>query len=141
MGQRAKEFIHSQGHTSMKIQFMQDTKLADLTCRLGEPYVYIHQGRCEHLLVFRNICMRQTTDKISLEDYPICTYLKKFKSVICRICEEKASRIVVAPKSTLNDSPCFICNTCFAKFALDEDGEKSFPFVSAPFFDKNTVKH
>ncbi|KAJ4433084.1 hypothetical protein ANN_15341 [Periplaneta americana] len=34
---------------------MEDTKFEDLTVRLGYPYVYQHQGNCEHLLVFSDV--------------------------------------------------------------------------------------
>lgn len=34
---------------------METTKLNELTVRIGCPYLYLHQGNCEHLLVFSDI--------------------------------------------------------------------------------------
>ena len=34
---------------------MEETKFEDLTIKLGYPYVYTHQGNCEHLLIFRDL--------------------------------------------------------------------------------------
>jgi snRNA-activating protein complex subunit 3 len=34
---------------------MENTKFEDLTVRLGYPYVYQHQGSCEHLIVFSDV--------------------------------------------------------------------------------------
>jgi snRNA-activating protein complex subunit 3 len=34
---------------------MEKTKFEDLTVRLGYPYVYQHQGNCEHLIVFSDV--------------------------------------------------------------------------------------
>ena len=34
---------------------MQGVRFQDLTIRLGQPYLYVHQGNCEHLLVFSDL--------------------------------------------------------------------------------------
>ena len=34
---------------------MEETKFEDLKIKLGYPYVYTHQGNCEHLLIFRDL--------------------------------------------------------------------------------------
>ncbi len=34
---------------------MEDTLFVDLTVKLGHPYLYFHQGDCEHIMVFSNI--------------------------------------------------------------------------------------
>ncbi|XP_028416608.1 snRNA-activating protein complex subunit 3-like [Dendronephthya gigantea] len=34
---------------------MEETKFEDLTIKLGYPYVFVHQGDWEHLLLFRNL--------------------------------------------------------------------------------------
>lgn len=34
---------------------METTKFNELTVRIGCPYLYLHQGNCEHLLVFSDI--------------------------------------------------------------------------------------
>jgi len=34
---------------------MEDTKFQDMTVRLGYPYLYQHQGNCEHLICFSDV--------------------------------------------------------------------------------------
>lgn len=34
---------------------MQGVTFQSLTIRLGQPYLYIHQGNCEHLIVFSDL--------------------------------------------------------------------------------------
>ena len=34
---------------------MEETIFDDLDIRLGYPYVYCHQGNCEHLMIFRDL--------------------------------------------------------------------------------------
>ena len=34
---------------------MEDTKFLDLNVQLGVPYLYQHQGNCEHIIIFTDI--------------------------------------------------------------------------------------
>ena len=34
---------------------MEETRFEDLTIKLGYPYVYAHQGNCEHIFIFRDL--------------------------------------------------------------------------------------
>jgi snRNA-activating protein complex subunit 3 len=34
---------------------MEDTTFLDLTIKLGKPYLYMHQGDCQHLLIFTDV--------------------------------------------------------------------------------------
>jgi len=36
-------------------QHMEIARFIDLTARLGQPYVYVHQGDCEHIVVFSDL--------------------------------------------------------------------------------------
>ena len=39
----------------MTSEKMEDTLFLNLSVRLGQPYCYMHQGDCEHLVVFTDI--------------------------------------------------------------------------------------
>jgi hypothetical protein len=34
---------------------MQDTTFADLTLRVGAPYLYCHQGDCQHIIMVTDV--------------------------------------------------------------------------------------
>ena len=36
-------------------QSMQEVTFSQLTLRLGQPYLFTHQGNCEHLIVFTDL--------------------------------------------------------------------------------------
>ncbi len=38
-----------------KVQNMVGSRFFDLKLRLGQPYVYVHQGDCEHILVVTDL--------------------------------------------------------------------------------------
>uniref|UniRef100_A0A183CL36 snRNA-activating protein complex subunit 3 n=1 Tax=Globodera pallida TaxID=36090 RepID=A0A183CL36_GLOPA len=57
-----------------KVEDMANVRVVDLNLRLGQPYVYQHQGRCEHVLIFSDIRLLLPGDVQNLADYPIRLY-------------------------------------------------------------------
>lgn len=53
------------------VKDMEKTKIIDLNLRLGHPYVYQHQGVCEHLLIFTDLRILNASDEQSINEYPI----------------------------------------------------------------------
>lgn len=45
----------NRGIGPMTTASMADVSFLDLNIRLGQPYVYFHQGDCEHLIVFSDL--------------------------------------------------------------------------------------
>jgi snRNA-activating protein complex subunit 3 len=50
-----REWAVSHGLGPFRTAAMEKTKFEELTVRLGYPYVYQHQGNCEHLIVFSDV--------------------------------------------------------------------------------------
>ncbi|CAN7940025.1 unnamed protein product, partial [Ixodes hexagonus] len=72
---------------------METTRFVDLELRLGYPYVYVHQGHCEHLLVFSDLRMLHPDDSQNPNDYPL--RLKSFpfgKRVLCMLCHSATAK-------------------------------------------------
>ncbi len=61
---------------------MEETKFEELTIKLGYPYVYTHQGNCEHLLVFRDLRYSFYTYR---RDF-VCHNDESFAGAGCRGC-------------------------------------------------------
>ncbi|KAK2169675.1 hypothetical protein LSH36_8g14063 [Paralvinella palmiformis] len=53
-------------------QRMEDTNFSDLNVRLGQPYLYEHQGSCQHVVVFSDI--RWVTRKCQIAPEDPCFY-------------------------------------------------------------------
>jgi len=58
---------------------MANIRIIDLKIRLGQPYVYMHQGCCEHLFVYFNFNFLNPNFKV---------YFYGFASFKCRRCSE-----------------------------------------------------
>ena len=42
----------NQSAMPLEHKLMEDSKIEDLEIRLGFPYVFVHSGKCEHVIVF-----------------------------------------------------------------------------------------
>lgn len=122
----------------LKTASMSVTKLEDLVLRLGQPYVYVHQGNCEHLITFTDVCLmtrlhRQFT-------FPRRIYEKTFKRIPCFACKVSSANWVVTGHSELPTSETFACNSCYRDFFF-KDGKKVGNFLSKPYCDRRVVNN
>ncbi|XP_050044200.1 snRNA-activating protein complex subunit 3 [Dermacentor andersoni] len=119
---------------------MAKTKLADLELRLGYPYVYVHQGYCEHLVVFSDIRVLHPHDSQNMLDYPVA--LKTFpcgRRVFCMLCHQSTAKWVTYENERVSDDPYFFCDTCFRSYNYTPDNKKIGKFRASPYLDWNTV--
>ena len=89
---------------------MSKTVIQDLTIQLGYPYVYVHQGNCEHLLVFKDIRLmnrRKETEK----DFPRVVHTARRCRIICYMCKTNTAAVIVQDMN-LPSSPFFFCTDC-----------------------------
>lgn len=69
-----------------KVVDMANIKIKDLTMRLGQPYVFMHIGNCEHLVIFTDLKTLHPTDSQDLAEYPILL-CDKYNSPKCCVCQ------------------------------------------------------
>ncbi|XP_077488212.1 snRNA-activating protein complex subunit 3-like [Amblyomma americanum] len=123
-----------------KTAIMEDVTFDELELRLGYPYVYVHQGSCEHLLVFSDLRMHHTHDSQHLQDYPFV--VKTFpvgKRVFCNLCRKSPAKWVTIGNRRVPDDPYFFCAVCFRKFNYTADNKKIGSFQALPYKDWNAV--
>nr|XP_047139374.1 snRNA-activating protein complex subunit 3 isoform X2 [Hydra vulgaris] len=117
---------------------MENTTFSDLKIRLGYPYLYCHQGNCEHLIVFNDMRMVSKDDPQALQSYPFKVYQAPYKRRKCSVCN-----IHYAKWRTLNDplafdNPSLFCERCFKYLHYTQDGKplcdfKAFPHVEVEY--------
>ncbi|EEC17095.1 conserved hypothetical protein [Ixodes scapularis] len=119
---------------------MDPARFVDLELRLGYPYVYLHQGHCEHLLVFSDLRMLHPDDSQNPHDYPL--RLKSFpfgKRVLCMLCHTTIAKWVTYGNERVTDDPFFFCDVCFHSYNYTADNKKIGHFRAEPFLDWNAV--
>ncbi|XP_015785237.1 snRNA-activating protein complex subunit 3 [Tetranychus urticae] len=126
------------GIGTLRTAKMEETRFNDLSIRLGQPYVYVHQGDCEHMIVFpemRLFCPQ--TDSPFLRDYP-----KVFKTVNrnackCLMCHINVAKWIVLENKRLPYEPYFFCNQCFMSFNYDSEKKKIGHFKAFRYLDES----
>ncbi|KFD50176.1 hypothetical protein M514_08921 [Trichuris suis] len=118
---------------------MEETKFNQLKIRIGEPYVYVHQGHCEHLFVFSDIHLIHSSDPQDRSMYPLRTRKTNKHISRCNMCKQHFVDWKV--ELAVGDSPFqynLLCKGCFKSFCLDENGEKVRDFALIPFYHRYT---
>lgn len=114
---------------------MDDVKIGDLTVRFGFPYLYQHQGNCEHLIIFSEArLIHPTKDNLSSENYPFVTNRRE-QSHSCMACGLRISEWVVKECKRFPHDIAYLCNECHFLYNYI-DKKKVDNFKAYRFWDK-----
>ena len=92
---------------------MRGTKFRDLAIRLNTPYVYCHNGDCEHPFVFSDVRMFESTDPGHPSMYPFLTFQRHHNRAICFGCKSSFADVICHEDSAVGPLPCPLCTSCF----------------------------
>lgn len=118
---------------------MEETKFIDLEIQLGEPYLYQHQGHCEHVLVFSDLRLMGSRDRQNLMDYPLSQLLHLKSRARCMACLQFVAKWVTTEDSRMCELPFFFCDNCFMAFNYDAKGNKIADFKAHKYVDRSTL--
>lgn len=118
---------------------MEGTKFIDLEIQLGLPYVYQHQGHCEHMLVFSDLRLMSSRDRQNMMDYPLTQLLHLQKKVNCMVCMLFTAKWVTTEDARLCELPFFFCDKCFTAFNYDVKGNKIADFKAHQYVDRSVI--
>lgn len=137
---------------------MAATPLRALTVRLNKPYLFLHQGDCEHVVIFTDVRLAHAADPQDTRlgwvmvygvwgdttasprspehhsNYPRKVFWPaNANKQMCRVC-----RMRVATVQTKNDpfapsDPCHFCEGCFVPLHYKPDGQKRGSFDARTF--------
>jgi len=107
-----KRYLQSDlaGFTSRK---MEETTFNDLSIRLGQNYLYCHQGNCEHILVINNVRLLTEADARNKNAYPFALFQAKIRRRKCRICDIYPAKWVTIGDFRSPENPCYYCQYCY----------------------------
>ncbi|XP_056265748.1 snRNA-activating protein complex subunit 3 [Pseudoliparis swirei] len=115
---------------------MQDTRFVDMKVKVGFPYLYCHQGDCEHLVIITDIRLTHANDCLDKKLYPLLT--NKFRVVTqkCAVCHLYIGRWVTTNDRFAPSDPCLFCDLCFRMLHYDTEGKKRGDFQAYPYVDR-----
>ena len=113
---------------------MQKTKLEDLRVVIGRPYLFVHQGDCEHAVIFTKIWRIHSDDKQYKNYYPLTTFAGPLRKKKCKICEVFHASYIVVNHKMVDQNPFTLCKKCFESFNYDANGQKLYDFQVFEYF-------
>jgi len=106
---------------------MEQTKFEDLTIRLNTPYLYVHQGNCEHFFVFTELRLfAPDLDNTNRKAYPVHMFQCKIRRRKCRICDIYPAKYVTFSDKLSPENPCFFCDFCYRPFHYTPEGQLKY---------------
>lgn len=111
---------------------MEDVVFEDLKIKLGYPYLYCHQGNCEHVMIFTDLRLLDVDDEPNENEYPLQVFKHRGKRLRCRVCDVYTARWVTVNDTLACEDPCFFCATCFKGLHYTPNGEKICDFQAYP---------
>lgn len=73
---------------------MEDAKISDLNVKIGRPYVYQHLGNCEHIIMFSDIRLLDTSDPIRFSCFPRVHCTGRLYGKHCMMCADFYARFI-----------------------------------------------
>ncbi|XP_044756615.1 snRNA-activating protein complex subunit 3 [Coccinella septempunctata] len=115
---------------------MYQTKLIDLSLRFGYPYVYLHQGDCEHIMVFSDAHILTNNDCLNLQQYPRLYARNKSLATVCFLCNLGTAKWLVQDYDRLPQANTYLCAKCAERYC-SKDGKKIGNYKIFPIFNPN----
>nr|XP_054756377.1 snRNA-activating protein complex subunit 3-like [Lytechinus pictus] len=124
----------------MKQAKMEETTFNDLSIRLGYPYLYVHQGDCEHNITFTDIRFMDENDHQDLDQYPLLCNQSAFYRNTCIGCKTLTAKWMTKEDALAPADPCFFCDVCYYKFHYDTKGNKLGNFKAYRHIDPSIFR-
>ncbi|XP_062516973.1 snRNA-activating protein complex subunit 3-like [Corticium candelabrum] len=120
---------------NMTSRLMEGVTFRDINIRLGFPYLYCHQGSCEHLVIFKDIRLLHCSDPQNRLLYPCMTFRTREYKTRCMICRIYLARWITVNDELAMQDPSFFCKKCFDALHYTEDGQKVCKFEAYPIMN------
>uniref|UniRef100_A0A3Q2SY33 snRNA-activating protein complex subunit 3 n=1 Tax=Fundulus heteroclitus TaxID=8078 RepID=A0A3Q2SY33_FUNHE len=130
------EWAKSHNYPSFSQAKMEDTRFVDLTVKLGFPYLYCHQGDCEHPVIITDVRLVHKSDCLDKRLYPLLTHKNRSLSQKCAVCHVFIGRWYTTQDQFAPSDPCLFCDKCFRMLHYDKDGKKLGEFLAYPYVDR-----
>ncbi|XP_054875892.1 snRNA-activating protein complex subunit 3 [Poeciliopsis prolifica] len=114
---------------------MEDTRFVDLKVKVGFPYLYCHQGDCEHLVIITDVRLAHRSDCLDMDLYPLLTHKNRLVTQKCSVCHVFIGRWYTTRDQFAPSDPCLFCDKCFRMLHYDKEGNKLGDFLAFPYVD------
>ncbi|XP_026870667.1 snRNA-activating protein complex subunit 3 [Electrophorus electricus] len=130
-----REWAKTHDFPDFKTARMEDTTFYDLKVKVGYPYLYCHQGDCEHVIILTDVRLMHRDDCLDRKFYPLLTHKHRVATRKCCVCHLYISRWITTNDALAPVDPCLYCDQCFRMFHYDDHGNKLGDFKAYVYID------
>ncbi|KAJ1975020.1 hypothetical protein H4R34_004495 [Dimargaris verticillata] len=134
--------------STLQTKSMSDMTFAQLSSlQLHYPYYFLHQGDCEHVIVFDNVRMLNPLDNMPLQAlqqqqqprsaYPKLTFQCFLQRYKCRMCKVAPAQYITVNDAYSGETPCYFCEKCYDLFHYDQDRKLLYDYLVYPYMPSN----
>ncbi|KAJ2493881.1 hypothetical protein IWW37_000267 [Coemansia sp. RSA 2050] len=121
----------------LQSRLMDGARFLDLSIRLKQPYIFMHQGDCEHVLMFTDLRLLGPKDDQFVESYPKQIFRTRHMRHKCRMCSAYPAQFVTKNDFHSGMSPCYFCEKCYTPFHFGVNDEKLLDHDVFPYANVN----
>ncbi|KAI9344457.1 snRNA-activating protein of 50kDa MW C terminal-domain-containing protein [Pilaira anomala] len=92
---------------------------------LDKPAVFLHQDKCEHMIVIKSVRLIGKNEYTSKEEFPRTTFSLKYQRYKCSMCTIFPATKMTEEEIVSGFSPCYYCDPCFESF---HNANRQVPF-------------
>ncbi|XP_053358458.1 snRNA-activating protein complex subunit 3 [Clarias gariepinus] len=130
-----REWTRSRDFPEFSTAKMEETVFSDLRVKVGYPYLYCHQGDCEHVLILTDVRLVHRDDCLDRKLYPLLSHKHKVVTRKCCVCHLYIGRWITMNDALAPMDPCLYCDQCFRQLHYDQDGNKLGDFQAYVYVD------
>ncbi|KAJ2499795.1 hypothetical protein GGH96_003228 [Coemansia sp. RSA 1972] len=123
----------------LQSRLMDGARFLDLSIKLRQPYIFMHQGDCEHVMMFTDLRLLGTKDDQHVEAYPKQIFRTRHMRHKCRMCSAYPAQYVTKNDFHSGMSPCYFCEKCYTPFHYDNGGSKLLDHDVFPYANVNLM--
>ncbi|XP_046691356.1 snRNA-activating protein complex subunit 3 isoform X2 [Silurus meridionalis] len=130
-----REWTKSRDFPEFKTALMEEVTFSDLKVKVGFPYLYCHQGDCEHVIILTDVRLVHRDDCLDKKLYPLLSHKHRVVTRKCCVCHLYISRWITTNDAVAPMDPCLYCDQCFRLLHYDRDGNKLGDFQAYAYVD------
>jgi len=133
LSEEPRRWLATKGVATGEPRRMEETSFEQLWLRLGKQYLFLHQGSCEHAIVFTQCWMATALDERNRAMYPLLAFRRKGTHKMCGACHRFTAEYECHDDPEADAWPTYLCKGCTSHFYYDSQGLPARPAKMWPY--------
>lgn len=86
LSKATREWLETRKLGPFNVCTMREKPISEIPLKTGHPYVYQHQGNCEHIIIFSDLRLLSAADDLKSRSYPRVNAIGHSYAKHCMMC-------------------------------------------------------